>query len=189
MIYLGKTLYRAALLRQAMLPRGRALPKEALNKGLRWWRGSFLLVFALLLASCTSQPVQPQTDTYADQRNEIVLYSLSLLDRGYKFGGSNPESGLDCSGMVSFIYDKAAKIRLPHNARQIAAIGNPIKASELRPGDLVFFKIDGVSFAHVGIYLGDDKFIHANKHNGSVRTDLLSSRYFHDRLEAARTFF
>ena len=91
--------------------------------------------------------------------------------------------------MVSYIFQQSVGIRLPHNARKIALAGKVIRFTELLPGDLVFFNTNGQSFSHVGIYIGDGRFIHAPKHNGKIRTDSLSSGYFKDHLEAARTFF
>ncbi len=145
-----------------------------------------------LLIGCSTQPTLPPATTATAmprQGNEVVIYALNLMDRDYKFGGSNPDTGLDCSGMVSYIFQQSVGIRLPHNARKIALAGKVIRFTELLPGDLVFFNTNGQSFSHVGIYIGDGRFIHAPKHNGKIRTDSLSSGYFKDHLEAARTFF
>jgi cell wall-associated NlpC family hydrolase len=113
---------------------------------------------------------------------------MSLMDSGYRFGGSNPESGLDCSGMVSYIYQQVLGLKLPHNAAKIAQAGREIKLSELSPGDLVFFNTSGQPYSHVGIYIGDDRFIHAPGQDGKIRTSSMKSDYFKKRFEAARTF-
>lgn len=124
-----------------------------------------------------------------DHAQEVVLYALGLLDTGYRFGGKNPEAGLDCSGMVSYIYGQAAGLRVQGSAADIARNSRTIPRDELRPGDLVFFNTLNRSFSHVGIYIGDRRFIHAPSKNGRVRIDHLSDRYYAQRFEAARTFF
>lgn len=167
-----------------------------------------VLSITALLTACTSAPLtEPPNPSVAqtkpqeayskpraeeakpDQRNEVVMYAMSLLERGYRFGGGNPESGLDCSGMVSYIYQQATGLQLPHNAAKIAAAGREINVSELSPGDLVFFNTNGKPYSHVGIYIGDDRFIHAPKTDGKIKISSLKSSYFEKRLVAARTFF
>jgi len=121
--------------------------------------------------------------------NEVALYALSLLETGYRFGGKNPEAGLDCSGMVSFVYRQATGLKLTGSAADMARLGRPIEATELKPGDLVFFNTRGRPYSHVGIYIGDDRFVHAPSTSGTVRTDSLKSGWFAARFEAARTYF
>lgn len=117
------------------------------------------------------------------------MYALGLMDVDYRFGGKNPAQGLDCSGMVSYIYRQAAGIDLPHNASKIAGIGKAIEPAGLAPGDLVFFNTTGKKFSHVGIYVGDQRFIHAPSSNGKIKISSLKSGYYAKRLEAARTMF
>lgn len=120
---------------------------------------------------------------------EIVLFAFSLLDTGYRFGGKNPEAGFDCSGMVSYIYDRAAGLDLRGSAADMALSGKAIEKTELRPGDLVFFNTLNRPLSHVGIYIGDDRFIHApSSSSRRVRVDELSSPYFKSRYETARTY-
>lgn len=121
------------------------------------------------------------------QSQEMVLFALGLLDTGYQFGGRNPEAGLDCSGMVSYIVEQISGRRLPHNAAQIAGMTRPIKPSELRPGDLVFFNTMRRPHSHMGIYMGDGRFIHAPSSRGKVRVERLDNSYFRPRLDGART--
>lgn len=152
------------------------------------------------LAACSSVPAEkPQTGSrwssnrgYATpeqqaQANEIVMQAMALLDTGYRFGGRNPEAGLDCSGMVSLVVEKVTGRRLPHNAAQIAAQTRQISTDEMRPGDFVFFNTSGKPFSHMGIYLGEGRFIHAPSSRGRVRLDTLENGYFAQRLTAART--
>jgi cell wall-associated NlpC family hydrolase len=117
------------------------------------------------------------------------MYTLGLIDVDYQFGGSNPEAGLDCSGLVDYIYRNAVGVRLPHNAAQIAELSRPIPRDTLRVGDLVFFNTMGRPFSHMGIYIGDGKFVHAPKTNSAIRVDYLTNSYFAARFEGGRTLF
>lgn len=153
----------------------------------------------LLFAACSSPPprqastpdpgsIQPAFITHA-KGNEVALYALGLIDTGYRFGGKNPDAGLDCSGMVSFVYNQAAGLKIRGSAAEIANKSRSIERTALRPGDLVFFNTRNQSFSHVGIYIGDARFIHAPSTNGRVRIDRLNDRYYAQRYEAARTLF
>ena len=170
------------------------------------WRGSDrvcfwrLLVVALLvaLAGCGGAPTAPQDSSAAkatrrpavsERGQEVMLFALGLLDTGYRFGGKNPSAGLDCSGMVSYVFDKAIGYRVSGSAADIARQGRPIGRDDLRPGDLVFFNTRNAPFSHVGLYIGDDRFIHAPSTNGRVRIDLLSTKYYAQRYDAARAYF
>ena len=152
---------------------------------------------ALLLAACASKPPAPVSTTErrpdrpasSSKGQDVVIFALSLVDTGYRFGGKNPEAGLDCSGMVSYIYGRAAGLRMSGSAADIARRGRPVERSGLRPGDLVFFNTRNASFSHVGIYIGDDRFVHAPSGSGRVRIDQLDTRYYAQRFETARTFF
>lgn len=120
---------------------------------------------------------------------EVVMYALGLLDVGYQFGGTNPEAGLDCSGMVRFVYREAVGVDLPHNAAALARRSRPVPGVSLQAGDLVFFNTQGYAFSHVGIYLGGNKFIHAPSSRGRVRVESLDSPYFAPRFQGGRTLF
>ena len=150
----------------------------------------------LLLAACGSPGPRPGTSAgtiaplpISEKGNEVALYALGLIDTGYRFGGKNPEAGLDCSGMVSYIYGRAAGLKVKGSAADIARVMRPIERDLLRPGDLVFFNTLNRSYSHVGIYIGDARFVHAPATNGKVRIDRLSDRYYAERFEAAGTFF
>lgn len=119
--------------------------------------------------------------------NDVVLYGLGLLNIDYKSGGNNPESGLDCSGMISYIYKQAANIDLPHNAAQIANQTQEIDLDAIQAGDLVFFNTMNRPFSHVGLYIGEGRFIHAPRSNSSIQIANLNSPYFASRYHAARS--
>lgn len=160
-----------------------------------------LLLVSAWLAGCSSPPKQPPRKPASPRPitlsglqadgvgREILLYTLSLLDIDYRFGGSNPEAGLDCSGMVAYIYRHAANVSLPHNAAQIAAMARPVDRPQLRVGDLVFFNTQGRAFSHMGIYIGDGKFVHAPRSNSTIRAERLDNQYFAARFEGGRTLF
>lgn len=167
-------------------------------------RRAALLLIAVLLAGCSQTPTRqpgysgkPYSGAEAnrnwfalpsdDHAQEVVLYALGLLDTGYRFGGKNPEAGLDCSGMVSYIVEQVSGRKLPYNAAGIAERTRPVASNAIRPGDLVFFNTLGRSYSHMGIYLGDGKFIHAPNSRGKVRVDRMDSRYYAARFEGART--
>lgn len=124
-----------------------------------------------------------------EKAQDVVLYALGLVETGYLFGGKNPEAGLDCSGMVSYVFDKAAGLRIAGSAADIAQRGRTVDATALRPGDLVFFNTRNRPYSHVGIYIGDGRFVHAPNSNGKVRTESLQSGWFAARFEEARTYF
>ncbi|WP_239688558.1 C40 family peptidase [Aquitalea magnusonii] len=91
--------------------------------------------------------------------------------------------------MVSYIYQNAVGVKLPHNAAQIASLARPVSNSQMQVGDLVFFNTMNRSFSHMGIYIGDNKFVHAPRTNSAIRVDRLDNSYFAARYEGARTLF
>lgn len=120
---------------------------------------------------------------------EILMMALGLLDINYRFGGNNPEAGLDCSGMVSYIYRHALGVALPRNAAQIARLARPITPERLQVGDLVFFNTLNRAFSHMGIYIGKGQFVHAPRTRSTIRVERLDNPYFASRFEGARTLF
>jgi cell wall-associated NlpC family hydrolase len=153
---------------------------------------SLVAVTTLILAACGTAPVNPLhpspelATTTSDKGTEVVLFAMSLIDTGYRFGGKNPEAGVDCSGMVSYVYEHAAGLRLSGSAAQIAKFGRPVANGEMQPGDLVFFNTRNFPRSHVGIYIGDGRFVHAPGSSGKVAINSLRSGYFADRFEEAR---
>lgn len=124
-----------------------------------------------------------------EHRSEVVLTALALLESQYKYGGSAPIQGFDCSGLVAYVFNSAARLSLPHNTSQIADLSRPISKKNLKAGDFVFFNTLNRPFSHMGIYIGDDSFINAPSTGGRVRIDSLSNPYFAKRFESARTVF
>jgi cell wall-associated NlpC family hydrolase len=158
------------------------------------------LILALTLTACGTAPVAPEKSTRLASATrppvatggpgEVVIFSFGLLESKYRYGGKNIEAGFDCSGLVSYVFAHAAGMNLPGSVRDIARKGRVISRSEMKPGDLVFFDTEG-PYSHVGIYLGEGRFIHApsSKGKAQVRTNLLSEGYFAKRFTEARTYF
>ncbi|OHC63632.1 MAG: hypothetical protein A2045_07925 [Rhodocyclales bacterium GWA2_65_20] len=112
--------------------------------------------------------------------------ALDLIGIRYRRGGTSPETGFDCSGFVGHVFKEGLGLYLPHSARQISAAGEAVAKSELQPGDLVFFNTMRRAFSHVGIYLGDNKFVHAPRTGGTVRVEDMSESYWRKRFNGAR---
>ena len=121
----------------------------------------------------------------ADARN-LTSYARSLIGVHYKYGGNSPGIGFDCSGFVDHVFRHTLKINLPRSSDEISRIGQPVSMRNLRAGDLVFFNTLRHKFSHVGIYLGDDRFIHAPSSGGSVRTENMLDPYWKTHYDGAR---
>ena len=117
---------------------------------------------------------------------EMLDTALSYLGVPYRFGGASPRTGFDCSGLVNHVFRQAFGLSLPRTAREIARNGAAVARGELLPGDLVFFNTRGFLNSHVGIYLGDSKFVHAPNARGRVRIDDLDDTYYRTRFNGAR---
>jgi cell wall-associated NlpC family hydrolase len=118
--------------------------------------------------------------------SELVVNAMGFLGVPYKRGGTNGDTGFDCSGFVRTIFEQTAGLVLPHNAKQQASASEKIERSELQPGDLVFFNTMRRAFSHVGIYVGEGNFIHAPKPGAKVRLDNMAGTYWARRFDGAR---
>ncbi|MGQ0657322.1 MAG: C40 family peptidase [Chromatiales bacterium] len=119
-------------------------------------------------------------------RPDGLHYALSLTGMPYRFGGSSPREGFDCSGFVQHVFARLGVI-LPHNANAMASQLPRLATPERRPGDLVFFNTNGRPHSHVGIYLGGDRFIHATSRAGrTVKVSSLREPYWQRRLDGLR---
>jgi cell wall-associated NlpC family hydrolase len=137
----------------------------------------------------TAKPVLPSFPNNPAKRHDIVMQAMAMLDRGYTYGGKKMHTGFDCSGLVSFVYKESAGLSLKGTAAQLANLTKPIAPEQAHPGDLVFFNTLGSSFSHVGIFIGDGKFIHAANERTGVRSERLTQAYWSKRFEGYRTFF
>lgn len=127
-----------------------------------------------------------KVDTWQTRAQEVLVNALSLTGIKYKYGGKTPETGFDCSGFVRYVFSQATNLTLPPTARAIAQIGKTVKKDELQPGDLVFFNTLKSAFSHVGIYMGDNKFIHAPSAGKSVRVESMKDGYWANRFNGAQ---
>jgi cell wall-associated NlpC family hydrolase len=116
----------------------------------------------------------------------LAIQALGMLGINYRYGGASPETGLDCSGLVRYVFKEAWGTDLPRTSAEISRIGKKIDRVDLRPGDLVFYNTLRNSFSHVGIYLGDSKFIHSSSTGGKVRIDDMDMSYWKQRFNGAR---
>lgn len=168
-----------------------------------------LLVFgtpatgALLLSACGSTGPQvargdiglsqraeaaaaPSVSAQRGPEIEVVLHAIALIGVPYQWGGNDPEEGLDCSGLVVHVYDEAAGIKLPRTSRQISSRGKRVSRTALREADLVFFTTSRQRYSHVGIYVGDGRFIHAPSTGSKVRLDSVGNAWWARRFAGAR---
>jgi cell wall-associated NlpC family hydrolase len=121
-----------------------------------------------------------------DSASEISKTALGLIGVDYKFGGNTPDTGLDCSGFVRYVFQQATGISLPRSSREQAKVGKQIDKTQLEPGDLVFFNTRRFQFSHVGVYLGDNRFIHSPSRGGSVEVVNLDNKYWQKTFNGAR---
>ena len=122
-------------------------------------------------------------------REALVNTAKDFIGVPYLWGGSSPDDGFDCSGLTMTVYQLNG-LNLPRNSARQFEVGDSISKSNLQKGDLVFFALKGESsVSHVGIYIGDDKFIHASSQGGKIRVDSLSSNYFTNQYIGSKTYF
>lgn len=137
------------------------------------------------LAPTTSIPVTHSTETATQAQARVITVARSLLGAPYRYGGVTP-SGFDCSGFILYVYQEAANIELPHSTHELVKIGRPIPVADLRPADLVYFKIEHQKPLHVGIYIGRGRFIHAPSAGGQINIQPLGMDYWQQRYLGAR---
>jgi cell wall-associated NlpC family hydrolase len=153
---------------------------------------ALLLSASFTTAAADAPAMQQPTATDNEQHGwsssaqEILINALSLTGIKYKYGGSSPETGFDCSGFVRYVFQQAADLTLPHGARALSRLGQSVPADQLRPGDLVFFNTLRSAFSHVGIYLGDNRFIHAPSSGGAIHVVSMDDAYWAKRFNGAR---
>ncbi len=161
-----------------------------------------LLAAAVLLASLQMGPVFAQSSTEAeplpktfvstvstavvDKTETLINNAMQLIGVRYRWGGNTPQSGLDCSGFVRYVFNDTFGFLLPRKSAQMSKVGLEIGKDELRPGDLVFFNTMRHAFSHVGIYVGNNKFIHAPSKGKAIRVDDMTKVYWEKRYNGAR---
>ena len=138
------------------------------------------------LPSAAIHSVQAAAGHALQTAKGITDSALELIGVRYRFGGQSPERGMDCSGFVRYVFEQVTGVMLPRSAREQAKVGESVDIDELKPGDLVFFNTRRHAFSHVGIYLGDNTFIHAPSRKGSVRVTSIDGHYWKARFDGAR---
>ncbi len=125
-------------------------------------------------------------ERYTTSAQDLVLKGLELVGINYRRGGTNPNTGLDCSGFVQVVFRDAVGKLLPRTAKEQSQVGDAVDKKELKPGDLVFFNTMRRAFSHVGIYLGDNRFLHAPRTGAEIRVEDMSQSYWVKRYNGAR---
>ena len=122
----------------------------------------------------------------SQRASELVVNAMGFLGVPYKWGGSTAETGFDCSGFVVSVYRQSVGLLLPRKAEEQAAATQKIDQNDLQPGDLVFFNTMRRAFSHVGIYVGNGKFIHSPRAGSEVRVESMGGSYWQNRFNGAR---
>lgn len=163
----------------------------------------FLIIsLALVLSACgttnNKNTKSPNSDIYnqsyatgtltTEQQSELMIFSMSLMDTKYNWGGKKPDFGLDCSGLISHLFKKSLNINLRGAARDIVKYGRSVplshaKNQKLEIGDLLFFNTTGKPYSHVGMYIGKNQFLHSSSGAGKVIVSSVFSKYYINRLE------
>lgn len=148
-----------------------------------------LIAAQLLVAACASAPTRPvhRVEAGPAASSRAAANALKMVGKPYRYGGASPSRGFDCSGLVQFSFRQAG-VRLPRTTRDLRLASAPVRKSRLRRGDLVFFYERGRKSSHVGIYLGNGRFVHAPSSGKHVRTDRLDSPYWRRHLSETRRF-
>ena len=147
------------------------------------WMKAVAVVATGLSLSLGSTSAMAGDDGFAQK---LLGKAMQLIGVKYRFGGTNPETGLDCSGYVQYVYKSSVGVNLPRTAAEQARIGERVATSEVRPGDMVFFNTRGFNNSHVGIYVGNGMFVHAPNSRSKVRFDSLESGYWKTKFTGAR---
>lgn len=117
---------------------------------------------------------------------EISIQAMSLVGTPYRYGGNTPDSGFDCSGLVRYVVARAANVNLPRTTEAMGTRGTPLEREQVASGDLVFFNTTGRANSHVGIYVGQNRFVHAPSTGGTVRLEDMTKPYWASRYNGAR---
>src|SRR6266702_585599 len=122
----------------------------------------------------------------ASKAGDVVVGALNMIGVRYRWGGNTPDSGLDCSGFVRYVFQDTLGMALPRRAEEMSRVGEKVRVSDLKPGDLVFFNTMRRTVSHVGIYIGDNKFVHSPSTGSTIRVDDMDSGYWEKRFTGAR---
>ena len=170
--------------------------------GKAWQAPASALVAVLLLTGCGHEAPRARPAAHAprvvfprvwpniapdapDAANAVLMRALSLVGTPYRYGGNTPEAGFDCSGLVGYVFQDVLARRMPRTSGDLARLGRDIAPERMAAGDLVVFA-DVAAISHVGIYVGEGRFVHAPNSGGTVRLDRLDGPYWRDHFRGAR---
>lgn len=150
----------------------------------------------LLLGACASTPrhSRPSQATLSpaeavEAANAVLFRAMSLVGTPYRYGGNTPASGFDCSGLVAYVFQDATGLKLPHQSAAMSTLGGrKLDSDVLQSGDLVFFAA-GRGISHVGIYVGEGRFVHAPNSGGTVRLDRLDGAWWREHFAFGKRVF
>ena len=125
-------------------------------------------------------------DSVTGNSESLINNAMEMIGVRYRWGSELAQSGLDASSFVSYVFNDKLSFLLPRKSSQMSRVGKPVSREELQPGDLVFFNTMRLTFSHVGIYVGDNKFLHSPAKNASVRVDDMREVYWDKRFDGAR---
>jgi cell wall-associated NlpC family hydrolase len=147
----------------------------------------------LILNGCSTFSGRPASSKVSQFKQDtsvgtedISIAAVGLVGVPYRYGGNNPKAGFDCSGLIVYVYNKAAGIKLPRTIQLMSTKGVSIEGQPPAPGDLVFFNTTGEKYSHAGIYVGQGRFVHAPSAGGTVRLDYITSPYWAAKFTEAR---
>jgi hypothetical protein len=144
-----------------------------------------LLAFSLGCGATHAED-SPAEPALVEAPSEIAVSALTLLGVSYRYGGTNFESGFDCSGLVRHVFNDTVGMQLPRRSVEMSRLGGKVPKRDLQPGDLVFFNTLRRAFSHVGIYIGGRRFVHAPSTGGGIRVEDLDSGYWVRRFNGGR---
>ena len=120
-----------------------------------------------------------------DEAGDLIMNAMSLIGLSYRFGGNSPTQGLDCSGFMQYIFKRSMGITLPRTSAEMATVGQPVERANLKPGDMVFFGSGG-RVSHVGMYIGNDRFIHAPRTGRDIEISSMNGAHWKSHYITAR---
>ncbi|HET7776714.1 MAG TPA: C40 family peptidase [Azospira sp.] len=123
---------------------------------------------------------------YTSGVQDLIIKGLEFVGVRYVRGGNTPDSGMDCSGFVRYVFHDSLGLNLPRTAKEMSQVGEQVANNDLKPGDLVFFNTMRRAFSHVGIYLGNNQFVHAPRPGGEIRVEDMRQSYWVARYNGAR---
>ena len=151
-----------------------------------------ILLLTLLCSACaTTQHDAPafskkSADFSTEAMNELAMYAMSLAETPYRYGGNSRETGFDCSGFVDHVFMTSLGLKLPRTSQEMSRVGEQLRENELQPGDLVFFNTQQQPYSHVGIYVGESRFVHAPKSGKAIAVVSMRDNYWRSHYDGAR---